>query len=328
MNTTSVPRGASPGDNSSFTAQAAARAALDLGPLLVHLLLQAASADSLCRPIGTSEKSWRVALVKAEEEGFLRLDRSRGRLPCATLTSRGQEVLQAIGVRGDVQGEPLKSANLCGSTVSCQKTQAEGEVEGDHQGEPTCPPPFDPPSYSYRFSQHFENKRKKPAGLNSKQLELNLQKRDEKGRGKGQLRLILAGDRNSAAAQLIGALGPILSGRARGEGTLSKRVAYWVSLGLIDQALALAVEARSADSKSIIFRPLAWIDRAIGLGRGSAALAGAAARNKEEEATVKGRAAFQAACQAAGATSPRDREAVALQHLKSVRQKMQAQLSK
>lgn len=318
MNTTSVPMGASPGHNSSFTAQAAAQAALDLGPLLVHLLLQAASADSLCRPSGTSEKSWRVVLVKAEEEGFLRLDRARGRLPRAALTKRGLEVLQALGVQGDVQGEPLKSANLCGSTVSCQKTQAEGEAVGDHQGDQACPPPFDPPSYAFRFSQHIENKRKKSAGFERFESSRRREAREK--------RSSLFNEIGRAEVALLAALGPTLAARAGGEGTLSSRASFWLKKGLIDQALALARQA--AKAKTMILRPMAWIDSSLSRGRGSAALAAERARMAEDSKAAAGRAAFQAACLAAGAATPGEREAVALQHLKSVRQKMQAQLPK
>ena len=127
------------------------------------------------------------------------------------------------------------------------------------------------------------------------------------------------GSREQNLEALRRALGPVLAARAAREGGLAEQVAQWHERRQFGQAMALAVQAQRSDKKSPILRPVAWIDRALEKGRGPAAQEQEQARQAEEEAAARGRAAFEAACASANATTPQDRMDVVLTHLEKAR---------
>ncbi|WP_027174735.1 hypothetical protein [Desulfovibrio aminophilus] len=242
-----------------FAAQAARRAALALPAHLLHLLLQAAAGEPLRRPAETSEKAWRVALSRAEDQGFLALQRSRGRLPLGILTAQGLEVLAALGV------------------------QAKGDPRGDLQGEGQGGRPHNLKS---GFKIKALNSREKPAGLS-----LGLGERQEgepgarpgpaggPGEGKGEEfkpgahpLLVTAQELAQAKASMLEALGPTLAASAAKSREFGSRLAFWARTGRLPEALALAAEAARQAGRGIP-RPLAWIDRALERGSGPKALA-------------------------------------------------------
>jgi len=276
-------------DVDGFAAQAARRAALALPAHLLHLLLQAAAAEPLRRPAETSEKAWRVALSRAEDQGFLALQRSRGRLPLGILTAQGLEVLAALGVqakgdpRGDLQGDVCEPGKLRATNVSGRQDLLKGDPRGDLQGEVQGDRPYNLKS---GFKIKALNSREKPAGLS-----LGLGERQEgepgarpgpaggPGEGKGgefkpaaHPLLVTAEELAQAKASMLEALGPTLAASAAKSREFGSRLAFWARTGRLPEALALAAEAARQAGPGIR-RPLAWIDKALERGSGPKALA-------------------------------------------------------
>ncbi|HMM37183.1 MAG TPA: hypothetical protein PKB11_00325 [Desulfovibrio sp.] len=268
-------------DVDGFAAQAARRAALALPAHLLHLLLQVAAGEPLRRPAETPEKAWRVALSKAEEQGFIVLRRSRGRLPLGTLTAQGLEVLAALGVqaKGDLQGDVCEPGKLRATNVSGRQDLLKGDLQGEVQGDR-------PHNLKSGFKIKALNSREKPAGLS-----LGLGERQEgepgarpdpaggPGEGKGaefkpaaHPLLVTAQELAQAKASMLKALGPTLAALAAKSQEFGSRLAFWARTGRLPEALALAAEAARQAGPGIP-RPLAWIDKALERGSGPKALA-------------------------------------------------------
>lgn len=270
-----------------FAAQAARRAALALPAHLLHLLHQAAAGEPLRRPAETPEKAWRLALSKAEAQGFLVLQRSRGRLPLGTLTAQGLEVLAALGVqaKGDPRGDVQGPGKTCTTNVPGRQGLLKGDLQGDLQGEAQAARPLNLKS---GFEIKALNPREKPAGLS-----LGPGERQEgegepgarpgpaggPGEGKGAESkpaahplLVTAQKLAAARASLLRALGPDLAAEAVKSRELNSRLAFWARTGRLLEALALAAEAARPAGPGIR-RPLAWIDKALERGSGPKALA-------------------------------------------------------